>query len=718
MEQIQKYLTQLGHKVYIKDNKLYDSTGKQVYKDNNKYYVKSNQGNRLYFQANGKFQQVNSSKEEKGFWKSIGDSVKSFASKMGEVNPQGTKAFIPSGSQKIVELSQVANNIPVKTSNNSYRTYSKDDQNKAKKQLGILGAGAIASPAIAQTVITSTPYVLQGLKVAGQAMTPSTWIGGGMQAAGYTAPNWLLTGADLAASAYFANEAGKEIDKNGLNWRTGFNALMALSPMTRETEAIESVANTLRRPTQAISSVVDDFRAARNAVSSPEAVLARELNQSVKNTRLINVPVEHVSPNGMTKGSTFDIGERNISYTITEPSFEFQLNKNSQSKQINWEDLPTNTPKGLIMPDGTLVPIDRYDGDLQLENYLGNPIGTEMRTVDEYPEFRMGIFNQNGREYQMGYNRVGDILVETPESLDILLAEDWKGYDSYSEAVNTILNSRHNFIESLPDNEIKDIVRHSQLGKEVDLDKSNLTELKVPNTRIGDIFKSKINNDINDVYLSDEYITRYLESLGVNPNNQSFRESVRDRIANDLNSTYDKAIPIFYRTDSRTGGVSNSVKNLTGEPTEFRFGLNGNTTRDYLENDWTSILFHEFGHNIYKDTTPFSKYIIGHNNELFNIYGTPKRNFSSKGQFEWANGVTDYMEYISNTNEFRQRIMEGVRYGIKEGLTPEEIYNKCNILGFAKLKHYFKKEYIIKMLGLMLGTAPLVINSKKNDKSS
>lgn len=61
--------------------------------------------------------------------------------------------------------------------------------------------------------------------------------------------------------------------------------------------------------------------------------------------------------------------------------------------------------------------------------------------------------------------------------------------------------------------------------------------------------------------------------------------------------------------------------------------------------------------------------------------------------------------------------MEGVRYGIKEGLTPEEIYNKCETYGFSILKHYFKKDYLIKMLELMLGATPL-LNNTNNDKTS
>ena len=61
--------------------------------------------------------------------------------------------------------------------------------------------------------------------------------------------------------------------------------------------------------------------------------------------------------------------------------------------------------------------------------------------------------------------------------------------------------------------------------------------------------------------------------------------------------------------------------------------------------------------------------------------------------------------------------MEGIRFGIKEGLTPEEIYSECNIPSFTALKDYFNKNYLIKMLGLMLGTVP-VMDNIDNDKIS
>ena len=636
---------------------------------------------------------------------------------------------------------------------------------------------------------------LTGLKTAGQAVTPSTWIGGVAQATGYQAPTWLLNGADLAASAYYANEAGKDIDKNGLTWKTGFNALMSLAPMTRETEAIEGVANTLRRPTQAVSSVVDDFRAARNAVSNLKAVVGREFNRSVKNTRFVNVPVEHVSPNGMTKGSALDVGAEgihlspigsstttniqrttgypfvrtgtwtfsnntrpvevqdmgyfgkgfnpdfdskvqsgitNFSYTnnfegngnqsflTTEPSFGLQLSKNTQNSRINWDAPAVKTSEGLRLVDSTITP------DLRgtLYNYLGLPSKSfNYASIKSHPEWGKGFsvqkYSQNGRDYYIGENsNRSKVIYRLPEESDFRMIEPTSEQDYWrirGEIEDAILTSRHRFIESLPDNEIKDIVRSQGISKEADLSKSLDNSYSIKNTRLGDILQSKVENDIQDVYLSDKYITRYMESNGISPENRDFREFLKKRISYDLYKTYNKALPIFYRARALNGGVSNASVDYFGRPVQFRYGINGNTLPDYIQNDWTSILFHEFGHNIFQDTTPFSKYIQGHSATLRRNYPLE---FTKPEYILQSYDPNTAVGYLSNQNEFRQRVMEGVRYGIKEGLTPEEIYNECNVLGFTELKPYFKKDYLIKMLGLMLGTTPVIVNSKNNDKSN
>ena len=181
--------------------------------------------------------------------------------------------------------------------------------------------------------------------------------------------------------------------------------------------------------------------------------------------------------------------------------------------------------------------------------------------------------------------------------------------------------------------------------------------------------------------------------------------------------------PKVYVDDPFNGGASTTkFKKVYGTkgpfslekvPEKHAYGINTNTGSEYLENDWTSILFHEFGHNLWSDTTPFSKYLRNYNRRQIYDNFTPLD--LTETAFKPEN--KDFVKYLRDPNEFRQRVMEGVRYGIKEGLTPEEIYNECQTTGFAALKPYFRREYLVKMLGLMLGTTPLIINTN-NDKSS
>lgn len=661
----------------------------------------------------------------------------------------------------------------------------------AVQEGGNIAGAIVAAPFAAHTAVQAAPVIMPVLKVAGQALTPSTWIGGIAQTTGYQAPAWLLNGADLAASAYYANEAGKDIDKNGLTWKTGFNALMSLAPMTRETEAIEGVANTLRRPTQAVSSVVDDFRAARNAVSNPKAVVGREFNRSVKNTQFVNVPVEHVSPNGMTKGSALDVGEEgihlspigsstttniqrttgypfvrtgtwtfstntrpvevqdmgyfgkgfnpdfdtkvnngitnfsytnnfegkgNTSYLTTEPSQGLQLSKNTtnNASRIDWDTPDVITPEGIKLADGTLI----KDGSSldNLEKYF-NPIEIFYDNIikDGVHIGKKVTYLQNGREYSIS-TYPGEYYVQTPEGtqsfpfptdgniLDIL---NRKG-EAIRRAHQFVLDSRDKWIQSL-DPAAQDIIRSSLISPESIPDKYGNRDLTllINNGRIGDRIKDAVQQDINDVYLSNQYITRYMKSLGLDSNNREFRNNITGRIANDLQETYETNNPIFYQQYSGEGGISDS-SNRT-------YGINGNADYSYFNNDWTSVIFHEFGHNLYGQDTPTGKYISSYTQNL--LKNNPVE-YSIKTEVARAINpkIKKYTDYLSDPNEFRQRIMEGVRYGIKEDLTPEEIYNQCNVQGFLDIKKHFTKQYIVKMLGLMLGTVPVIF--RNNDKSS
>lgn len=523
--------------------------------------------------------------------------------------------------------------------------------------------------------------------------------------------------------------------------------------------------------------------------------LERTLDKAVDNTQLINVPVEHVSPNGVTKGSTLDVGEGgihlspvgsstipqienyllsqgqfpfvrtgtwtfsnntkpvkvqdvgyfgkgfnpdfdtkvnngitnfsytnnfegkgNTSYLTTEPSQGLQLSKNTtnNASRIDWNTPDVITPEGIRLADGTLIK-DR-SGLNDLEKYF-NPREIFYDDIIE-DGARIGkkvTYLQNGRKYSVS-TYPGEYYVQTPEgtqsfpfpndgnTLDILNGRR----EALRHARQFVLDSRDKWIQSL-DNVSQDIVRSRLISPESIPDKYGDRDLTllINNSRIGNRIKASVQQDINDVYLSNEYITRYMKSLGLNPNNREFRDQITRRIANDLQETYETNDPIFYQYHSREGGISNS-----GNRT---YGINGNADYRYFDNDWTSVTFHEFGHNLYGQNTPTGKYISLYTRNL--LKNNPVE-YSLKTQLarEVNPNIRKYTDYLSDPDEFRQRIMEGVRYGIKENLTPEEIYNQCNVQGFLDLKKHFTKQYLVKMLGLMLGTFPVIF--KNNDKTS
>ena len=554
---------------------------------------------------------------------------------------------------------------------------------KAVKEGGDIAGVIATAPLAAYTAVSAAPAVMPILKVAGQAMTPSTWIGGLSQAAGYTTPTWLLNGADFLGSAYIANQAANDIEKNGLNWETGFNAITSLSPMTRETEAIEGVANAFKRSIKPVKSVVDDFRAARYAASSPRTTTIQQR---------VGYPL-------VSKGSW-----------TAEPSSGLQFSNNTRNSEIDWSIPAIRTSEGLSLADGTLTPDLRGS----LYNYFGIPSRTWTDAhIIAHPEWGDGFsiqrYSQNGRDYYIGENvNRSKIIYRLPNESDYNMIEPTSEQDYWrirNEVENAILDSRYNFIESLPDNEIKSLVRSSNVNSKL---KKSISAAVSPNNRFTNMLKGKVQNDIENVYLSDEYIDRYMRSLGLNPKSRDFREQIRSMLSNDIYTTYDNATPKVYVNNHNNGGTSTTIS-----PKEHIYGINTNTDSYYLNNDWTSILFHEFGHNLWHDSTQFSEYLRKYNKRQIGNNFTP----SDLTEVALRPENQAYAQYLQNPDEFRQRIMEGVRYGIKEGLTPEEIYNKCEICGFSVLKRYFKKDYLIKMLELMLGATPL-LNNTNNDKTS
>lgn len=663
---------------------------------------------------------------------------------------------------------------------------------------GNIAGGLIAGAAALPVVVEAAPAIYSGTKTAlstaGQALTPSTWIGGAFRAAGTQAPNWLLNGADLGASIYFANEAGKDIDRNGLNWETGINAALSLAPFTRDEKAIEGVANALKKPMSSVRSVVNDFRTARGAVSGPEIALSRALNNSIKNTHFINVPIEHVSLNGITKGSALGVGKEgihfspvgsstttniqqttgypfvrtgtwtfsnntkpvkvqdlgyfgkgfnpdfdakvsngitnfsytnnfegkgNTSYLTMEPSWGLQLSKNTtnNASRIDWNAPDVDVPEGIKLADGTLIPkTDEYFNDLEKYFNPDNIIYKDI-TKDGVKIGRKERYLQNGREYSI--SRYPDkISVVTPDGVadfpfpkdgDILSILKGKR-EALQQAHQFILDSRDNWIQSL-DEIPRDIVRRSLIApnsKENKFGGRNFTQL-IDNSKVADYIKASVKSDIDNVYLSDTYVDKFMKSLKLDPNDKEYRKNITMRLQNDLEKTLETNKPIFYQHDAHEGGISSYASRT--------YGINGNAGYKYFDTDWSSVISHEFGHNLYNQDTPTGQYIKSYTQKLLKE-NSPEYKLNSEIARAINPDVADFINYLSEPNEFRQRVMEGVRYGIKEGnLTPEEIYNECEVPGFLALKKHFTKPYLIKMLGLMLGTAPLIVNTN-DDKSS
>ena len=660
---VENHIRQLGHKVYTRGHNIYDSTGKIVYQDNGQYYVKNSEGTRLYFTKNGKFRKVKP--EEKGFWSSVGDALDSFSHKLGQANPMAQNAFMPPGTPRIVELAQISSGLAVRTPN-GYRTYSDEDQKRAKKQLGILTAGAIAAPFVAEAVVTSAPYIAKGLNIAEQAMTPSTWIGGAAKAVGGQAPGWLLNGADLATSLYYGNKAKESIDREGLNWDTGFNAAMAMVPVTRSTEAINAVGNGVKGIVSKGKSVVDNFRNARKVVRGRGPLL----NPRYK-----------------------------VSYSSTEG--------------LNWDTPDVVTPEGVKLADGTLT--KSTEGFDDLEKYFGQDhIKYNGNTT---------IYSHNGRRYNITQSP-GKYVVTTPERIqifsypndgDILSILNGKA-DARKGAQEFILNSRNNWINSLDDIS-QQVVRRQQTAPRVTVDSNNQAdlsdrELVLEDGPIYDFIKNSVRSDIDNVYLSDTYIDRYMKSLGQDPKDLVKRSTISKILKRDLKHTDLINDLIYYQRPPNNGGMSSSDA--------FIYGINGNAGQDFLTKDnISSTIFHEFGHNLFGQNTSTGKYIRAYDTNLLKD-DNPLDNLSMTADI--MSGIDPnfkkHIDYLSKPTEFRQRVMEGVRYGILNGnLTPEQIYEQCKVPGFLGLKECFTKQYLIKMLGAMLGTAPVIINAT-NDKSS
>ena len=441
---------------------------------------------------------------------------------------------------------------------------------------------------------------------------------------------------------------------------------MAMVPVTRSTEAINAVGNGVKGVVSKGKSVVDNFRNARKVVRGRGPLL----NPRYK-----------------------------VSYSSTEG--------------LNWDTPDVVTPEGVKLADGTLT--KSTEGFDDLEKYFGQDHIKYNGNTTRY--------SHNGRKYTITQSP-GEYSVETPEGTqsfsyptngDILSILNGKA-DARKGAQEFILNSRNNWINSLDDIS-QQVVRRQQTAPRVTVDSNNQAdlsdrELVLEDGPIYDFIKNSVRSDIDNVYLSDAYIDRYMKSLGQDPKDLVKRSTISKILKRDLKHTDLINDLMYYQLPPDNGGLSSSDA--------FIYGINGNAGQNFLTKDnISSTIFHEFGHNLFGQNTSTGKYIRAYDTNLLKD-DNPLDNLSMTADImsRIDPNLKKHIDYLSKPTEFRQRVMEGVRYGIINGnLTPEQIYKQCQLPGFLGLKRHFTKQYLIKMLGAMLGTAPVIINAT-NDKSS
>lgn len=627
----------------------------------------------------------------------------------------------------------------------------------------------------------------KGLTVAGQAMTPSTWIGGISGMAGYEAPTALLNGADLAYSAYLGKQAGDAIAKDGLNLETGINAALSLAPFTRSEEAIKAVAGLPR--------TIKDIQNSSNVIN--KARLAYEMNKGIKGAQFTNRPVGLVTNEGLgnmspatgadvgthfadegspvldaiqkatgrpfvrtgtwtytnntepifvldkgnwtysfnpdiykgvnpgvtpmdnamalneinpnysysNKFEGFIDGKQYPSYMTVNPEQGFHLSKNIQKMDDDWLTTPIKgTPGDYILKDGTHTPTvsDPFFTEFpNLHNYFQN-VYTK-KEITPTGIFYTTEFIQNGVSF-----RVGKLNNEYYVSINEAPYKKVQG--SEQDVEKYVLNEREKLINSLP-KETQEIIKRSKIAS----DREDAESI-IAGTELGNAFKESIKNDIGNFYLSDEYLDRFAKSYNALEGTYFTSEDLKPILEENLNKTLDLTQPWLFKVPNREtlkGSSRYSLTNpITNRPEELRFGIN--TYGDFVNEgiDWDAILFHEFGHNIWRDNTSLSKFIREWNTNVMK----DSTNHILPKFITYNPPSSKTYQYLTDPNEVRQRIMTVVRDGYNEGITEIDDLLNSKSMDHQQLKRVFKPEYLKYLLQSMLGITGLI--TVTNDKNN
>lgn len=574
----------------------------------------------------------------------------------------------------------------------------------------------------------------QALKVAGQAMTPSTWVGGLSQAAGYVAPTWMLNAADLAASGYFAKKAGDRMANEGLNLETGVEAALSLAPFTRDVEAIQAVAGLPRtiRDIERGNNVVNRFR------------LAREMNKSNEATRFVNVPIEHVSPNGVTTGAALDRGVEGIHFSPVGSSTSTTIQQSMGYPYVRagtWTYSSNTAPVGITdvgyfkrgyNPDFD-AKVDKGYTNFKYNNQFEGRGNVSYLTTE--PNFGLQLSKN------VAYAKVEPIQTNNISSVYSNYLHDTK--DFYGTGLSGKIGDTSVIVETAPDGKV--YISGSTIGSQKFNTEVDAVEyLK----KLHSDYISTLSPAEREMYLKQNVVNEYSDTSVPSKGSSEFTADIKQRSQDDIDLFYgseeytdrfNKRVSEYYNDEFDLQLTSDQLSELKGQfdnmladiqakyqPGIFRgepygfanaqtmnVGLNANLsyTRPELINP---TITHEFGHLIWHypwfHQTKGTRFNVVNDTNI-SLMGNPSEHLTSVGK----SLPQDRIDYITDHNELRQRIIPIVKEAMQKGWTPEQAYQKSKLVKYADLDTIFNKDYIIKLIGGMLSIGPILFKDNENN---
>lgn len=540
--------------------------------------------------------------------------------------------------------------------------------------------------------------------------------------------------ADAALGAITTVPAVINMTNNGVNFTNATEVGLGLLPVFGP--AYQSASKGVQTTMDIINKPLRNLR------------IANELNKSVKNTKFINVPVYHTTtytgndlrpwsvnewglhvtpnidtakhiaaniPNSHIKEGTFIFTNNTIPIRITDQgSFQRGFGNFDYNGVEQYDFLQPRQAENMLArsknPSYVYDNVFEKGGDsFVITNPEDVPFSKNTVVSEDIP-LKVGLSNnilpaESKYVHSILPNRHAGYLGKIGNEL-IRLRPD-KNY-FYFRGKNFKFKDYNQYLKGLEKFHNEFIQRLPELSKNLYMNLNTAQSSPVPvpiSDDINTLVKQRTRDLIDNFYKSDEYKDRFIKLISTddpeslysyltNPNRQYYKFL---NALEKLHNNYE--VGIFNSPTSR-GQYSHNPSRISLNVKSFMYDPN-------------ITIAHEFGHGIYSpwfknsDDLSAIQSIIKHND---NLIGDASKHLLPEADIYDVKDIN----YFTNPNELRQRIIPAVEEMVENGWSVEEAYDKSKALKDAELKVVFNKDYIIKLLGGMLATIPFISNNTKN----